>query len=136
MMNETMAREVREARAAGIRALNSLRKAQGYLDSARGWGILDMLGGGMISSLIKHSKLSDAQRCIDQAQYDLDAFRRELADVNLPYAEIDGFLTFADFFFDGFLADLMVQSRINDAREKLEDACRRVEDVLRQLPKV
>ena len=136
MMNETMAREVREARAAGIRALNSLRKAQDYLNSARGWGILDMLGGGMISSLIKHSKLSDAQRCIDQAQYDLDAFRRELADVNLPYAEIDGFLTFADFFFDGFLADLMVQSRINDAREKLEDACRRVEDVLRQLPKV
>ena len=136
MMNETMAREIREARAAGIRALNSLRKAQDYLNSARGWGILDMLGGGMISSLIKHSKLSDAQRCIDQAQYDLDAFRRELADVNLPYAEIDGFLTFADFFFDGFLADLMVQSRINDAREKLEDACRRVEDVLRQLPKV
>lgn len=136
MMNETMAREVREARAAGIRALNSLRKAQDYLNSARGWGILDMLGGGMISSLIKHSKLSDAQRCIDQAQYDLDAFRRELADVNLPFAEIDGFLTFADFFFDGFLADLMVQSRINDAREKLEDACRRVEDVLRQLPKV
>ena len=136
MMNETMAREVREARTAGIRALNSLRKAQDYLNSARGWGILDMLGGGMISSLIKHSKLSDAQRCIDQAQYDLDAFRRELADVNLPYAEIDGFLTFADFFFDGFLADLMVQSRINDAREKLEDACRRVEDVLRQLPKV
>ena len=136
MMNETMAREVREARAAGIRALNSLRKAQGYLDSARGWGILDMLGGGMISSLIKHSKLSDAQRCIDQAQYDLDAFRRELADVNLPYAEIDGFLTFADVFFDGFLADLMVQSRINDAREKLEDACQQVEDVLRQLPKV
>lgn len=136
MMNETMAREIREARAAGIRALNSLRKAQDYLNSARGWGILDMLGGGMISSLIKHSKLSDAQRCIDQAQYDLDAFRRELADVNLPFAEIDGFLTFADFFFDGFLADLMVQSRINDAREKLEDACRRVEDVLRQLPKV
>lgn len=136
MMNETMAREIREARAAGIRALNSLRKAQDYLNSARGWGILDMLGGGMISSLIKHSKLSDAQRCIDQAQYDLDAFRRELADVNLPFAEIDGFLTFADFFFDGFLADLMVQSRINDARAKLEDACRRVEDVLRQLPKV
>ena len=37
---------------------------------------------------------------------------------------------------DGFLADLMVQSRINDAREKLEDACQQVEDVLRQLPKV
>ena len=133
MMNETMAREIREARAAGIRALNSLRKAQDYLNSARGWGILDMLGGGMISSLIKHSKLSDAQRCIDQAQYDLDAFRRELADVNLPYAEIDGFLTFADFFFDGLLSDLIVQSRIRDAIARLDDACRQVEDVLYRL---
>ena len=98
MMNETMKQEVREARAAGIRALNSLRQAQRCLDSARGWGVLDILGGGLITNLVKHSKLSDAQRCIDQAQYDLDAFRRELADVNLPYAEIDGVLTFADFF--------------------------------------
>ena len=35
MMNADMAREVREARAAGIRALNSLRRAEKALDSAR-----------------------------------------------------------------------------------------------------
>ena len=133
-MSKTMTQEVREARAAGIRALNSLRRAQSDLNSARNWGIFDLLGGGMISSLVKHSKLSDAQRHIDQARYDLDVFRRELADVNVPDVQIDGFLSFADFFFDGFLADFMVQSRINDARARLEDACRRVEDVLRQLP--
>ena len=131
-----MAREVREARAAGIRALNSLRKAEKHLDSARTWGIFDLLGGGLITSLVKHSKLDDARSDIEQARYDLEDFCEELQDVDLPDVHIDELLTFADFFFDGFLADLMVQSRINDAREKLEDACRRVEDVLRQLPKV
>ena len=136
MMNTAMANEVREARAAGIQALNSLRRAQRHLDSARSWGLLDLFGGGLVSSLLKHSKIDDARRCIDEAQYDLDVFRRELADVHLPDIKIDGFLSFADFFFDGFLADFMVQRRINEARARLEIACRRVEDVLRQLPKV
>ncbi len=133
-MSMNMTQEVREARAAGIRALNSLRRAQEYLNSARNWGIWDILGGGMISSLMKHSKLNDAQRCIDQARYDLDDFRRELMDINVPDVQIDGFLGFADFFFDGLFADFMVQSRINESRQRLEEACRRVEDVLRQLP--
>ena len=134
MMNADMAREVREARAAGIRALNSLRRAQKALDTARGWGIMDMLGGGLISSLIKHSKVDDARYYVEQAQYDLEDFCRELKDVDLPDVRIDGFLTFADFFFDGFLADFLVQRRINEARSQLDRACRQVEDVLRQLP--
>ena len=134
MMNETMAREIREARAAGIRALNSLRKAQDYLNSARGWGILDMLGGGMISTLVKHSKLESAREYLDQAEYDLQVFRRELADIRLPDVQIGGMLAFADFFFDGFLADLLVQRRINEARRRIDEARRRVEDILRRLP--
>ena len=51
MTNENLAREVREARNAGIRALNSLRKAEQHLDSARGWGIFDILGGGTITQV-------------------------------------------------------------------------------------
>ena len=136
MMNADMAREVREARSAGIRALNSLRRAEKALDSARGWGIMDMLGGGMISGLIKHSKINDAQSYVDQARHDLEDFCRELRDVQLPEVRIDGLLSFADFFFDGFLADFLVQRRINEAREQLGRACRQVEDVLRQLPNV
>ncbi len=133
MTNVNMEKEIREARAAGIRALNSLRQAQKHLDSARGWGIFDMLGGGMISSLVKHSKLGDAQRCVEQAQYDLRDFCRELEDVDLPDVRIDDLLTFADFFFDGFLADFLVQQRINEARAQIDRACRQVEDVLYRL---
>ena len=111
MMNRE--KELREAREAGARALNSLREAKQHMDSARGWGIFDMLGGGTLSTLIKHSRMDDARRFVEEAQYDLRAFQRELADVRLPDVHIDGFMTFADFFFDGFLADFLVQRRIN-----------------------
>ena len=43
------------------------------------------------------------------------------------------FLTFADFFFDGFLADVMVQSKINNAKKQVDEAIRRVEEVLVKL---
>ena len=70
MMNQRAMRDVREAREAGLRALDSLEKARGALDSARGWGVFDMLGGGMLSTLVKHSKLDDARHYLDQAEYD------------------------------------------------------------------
>lgn len=42
-------------------------------------------------------------------------------------------MTFADFFFDGFLADVMVQSKINNAKKQVDEAIRRVEEVLVKL---
>ena len=47
--------------------------------------------------------------------------------------EISGFLTFADFFFDGLISDLFVQSRISDAKRQVNEAIYRVETVLGQL---
>ena len=131
--NVNLAKEVQEARYAGLRALDSLRAAQKALESARGWGIFDILGGGTISTLVKHSKLDRAREHIENAQYALKKFRRELADVDLPDVWIDGLLTFADFIFDGFFADLLVQQRINEARRQIERTCRQVEDILRRL---
>ena len=91
--NVNLAKEVQEARYAGLRALDSLRAAQKALESARGWGIFDILGGGTISTLVKHSKLDRAREHIENAQYALKTFRRELADVDLPDVRIDGLLT-------------------------------------------
>ena len=129
-------KERQEAIDAGNRALRSLRLAQKDLNSARGWGIYDMLGGGMISSLIKHSKMNDAQSHMQQAKFDLESFSRELSDVSshidLSFNVAD-FLSFADYFFDGFLADWFMQDRINTARSQVDDAIRRVEYILQRL---
>lgn len=129
-------RERREAIQAGLRARSSLENALDALNSARGWGIYDMLGGGLISSLIKHSKMDKASGYIEAAKADLVLFSRELgdlrefADVNLSTGDFWGF---ADWFFDGLFSDWMMQGRINDARRQVQDAILRVNDILDRL---
>lgn len=131
--------EIREAIRAGERALDSLREAQDSLGSARGWGLFDLFGGGSIVGLIKHAKLGDARESLNRARYDLECFGRELSDVRDLQGlkiEIGDFLTFADFFFDGFLADIMVQSKIRQAQENLDTAILRVENMLDRLRRI
>ena len=61
-------KECREALDAGNRALDSLKNAKSCLDSARNWGIWDMLGGGLLSGLMKRAKISDAEEQINRAE--------------------------------------------------------------------
>ena len=129
-------KEKQEAIDAGNKALKSLRKAQENLDSAKGWGIFDMLGGGFLSTMVKHSKVDQAKENMEQAKYDLRSFSKELNDVNIACnlnIETGDFLSFADWFFDGLIVDWMMQDRINQASQQVEEAIRRVEEILRQL---
>ena len=61
-------KERNEAIASGERALTSLRAAREELRSAGNWGLVDLFGGGMISGLVKHSKMGNAQRYMEQAK--------------------------------------------------------------------
>ena len=127
-------RERQEAIDAGERALDSLYGVRKELESAGNWGLLDMFGGGMFTTFVKHSKMNDAQRYMERAKRDLAAFSRELADVSETLNINSGdFLTFADYFFDGFVADMMVQSRIRDAQRQVDDDIYRVESILSRL---
>ena len=94
------------------------------------------VGGKSISGLVKHVKIDNARQSLNRAKADLNRFSKELSDVRDLQGlniEIGDFLTFADFFFDGFLADILVQSKIRQAQDKIDDAIIRVEEVLRQL---
>ena len=129
-------KEIREAVISGEKALVSLKDAKRYLDSARSWSVVDIFGGDTISGIMKHMKVSNANKYIEDAKRDLMAFRDELDDIrDIEGLNIDigGFLTFADFFFDGLIADIFVQSKINDARRQVQEAIARVEGILRQL---
>ena len=136
MSNEVMKKEMMEAIQAGERALFSLRASEGKLDSAKNWGIFDMLGGGLISGLVKHSNLEEASGYLEDAKRNILLFQKELKDVQEVVElkiEIDGFLSFADFFFDGIVADYLVQSKISEARSQVQDAAIRVERLLQEL---
>ena len=136
MSDYMLDKEIDEAIASGERALLSLKEAQNKLNSARNWGIFDMLGGGLITDIIKHSKMNDASAYLEEAKRDLLVFQRELQDVQGAIdlkVEVDGFLTFADFFFDGIIMDYVVQSKIAEARRQIEQAIPLVEKLVNDL---
>ena len=114
--------QIEEAIAVGKEAMLALDKVERYLTSARNWGILDILGGDMITSWIKRSKMSKAQQYIQEAQMHLSYFQKELADVNLNASDLAGFgqmSGFFDVFLDDLIVDLYVQNKIAEARQKL-----------------
>lgn len=126
-------KELGEAIAAGDRALFRADQIAGELSSAEGWGTWDLLGGGLLTDLAKHSHLDQAQSDVEQLQVDLDRFRTELADVEVHadiQAQVDGFLRFADFFFDGLFADWAVLDQIGRAQSQTEQTRARIQQVL------
>lgn len=134
--NYLRGKEIREAVQAGQEALDYLSRARDCLDSAGNWGLLDMFGGGLLSTFVKHSKMNDAEELVQQARSALKRFQRELMDVDTIsefHIETGDFLSFADYFFDGLIADWLVQSRINDAKRQVDNAIQKVSYIMNQL---
>lgn len=118
-------KELSEAIRAGKDVLASLEGVLASLESARNWGTWDMLGGGLISTIVKHDRIDDARDGIHEVQAQLTSFVRELADVGERIQlgiEIGEFETFADYFFDSLIFDWAVQSKINASLERTLNA--------------
>ena len=128
--------EIREAIRAADDALMCLNDARQCLQSAGNWGIMDMLGGGILSTFIKHNKMGRAEQQLADARSALRRFAGELRDVESVVdvdLRIDDFLSFADYFFDGLIADWMMQKRINDAKRQVTEAINRVGQIRARL---
>jgi hypothetical protein len=129
-------REIKQAIMAGNSVLNSLERAADALNTAENWGTYDMFGGGIISSMEKHSSIDEAVDYINDARDKLDRFRRELSDVNLSIdvtVDISSFDKFADYFFDGIFVDWNVQSKIEDSQYSLKSTIYKVQRVIDNL---
>jgi DNA repair exonuclease SbcCD ATPase subunit len=133
---ESSARSIREGISACNRALPSLARAIGNMESARSWGIWDIMGGGFLSTAVKHSRIDNMRQEIKGVEREIRALNTNLSYINLPSdmdIEIGGFATFADYFFDGLFADLFVQGKIKDSLNKLRDTydkINRIKDAL------
>lgn len=128
--------EINQAVQAGNLVLAKIKEAEHSLDDAHGWGTFDLLGGGLISDVMKHSHLEDAQSAIGEVQSLLHHFHSELADIKMEEdinIHIGGFTKFADFFFDGLLSDWMVHSKINSSIDAVAELQSKVDKVLYQL---
>ncbi|EAQ77760.1 hypothetical protein [Blastopirellula marina] len=127
-------KELKEAISAGNTALRSLEQVRSELQAAENWGTWDMLGGGTMTTWAKHTRIDSAKREAETAQRDLRRFQKELADadqrLHVSLDEIGGFSTFADYFFDGLIADWIVQSKIQTAAAACDAAIQNVTSAL------
>jgi len=133
---ESQKKELREAVSAGNTARRTAEQVLESLSSAEGWGTWDLLGGGLLADMAKHSHLDDAQGAVEQLQRQLRRFKTELADVTIHadmQVNVDGFLRFADYFFDGLFADWTVMSRISQSQSQVQNTLGQVERVLSRL---
>ena len=132
-------REIREAVQAGNTALKQAGAVLESLDSARGWSTMDRVGGGIWSDLAKYDHLDEAQEQVEQLQVDLRRFKTELADVEINadiQVTIEGFLRFADFFFDNLFTDWEVRDRIDQSIDQVRDTKRQIQRVLDKLERM
>ena len=133
---ENRIKEIQEAVNTGETALHTAEGVLKALDSAEGWSHWDILGGGLLVDAAKYNSLNNAQTQVEQLQEDLRRFKTELTDVTVESdlkVSIDGFLQFADFFFDGLFADLAVMEHINKSQERVEKTRDEIRSVLSRL---
>lgn len=133
---ESQKKDLQEAISAGNAALSTTQQVLSSLDSAEGWGTWDLFGGGLVADLAKHSHLDEAQGAIEQLQSQLRRFKTELADVTIQadmQVNVDGFLRFADYFFDGLFADWAVLDKINQSQSQVQNTKSQIASVLSRL---
>ena len=129
-------RELQEALEAGREAEELVEDVLDSLSSAESWGTFDILGGGMLADAVKYSHLDDAQSLIEDLQDQLRRFKTELADVTIDSEmniQIDGFLQFADYFFDDLFTDWAVMEEIHDSQQQVEETRDQILKVLEKL---
>ncbi|TDL34890.1 hypothetical protein E2R51_03975 [Jeotgalibacillus sp. S-D1] len=136
---ELLETEISEAHEAGLKSVQALNKAAGYLNSAKSMSTWDtFLGGGLIATAMKHSSLNESEDAIHKAQLELHRFEAELQDVNESVTEglkVDrgSFLTFADYFFDDIFTEWTMHSRINSSINNVNKMIDQVETICRDL---
>lgn len=125
--------ELREAEEAGERALKSLYAVREKLNSTKKWVILDLLGGKTISTFVKQSRINEVEVLIEQARIRLTDFQKALRKERICpelQMEVSSFLTFADFAFDNPITDYLVQNRLDNIREEVDDTIQMTEELL------
>lgn len=114
-------------------------QAEAKFKSARNWGFIDIFGGGLITDLIKHSKLNSASYDMNEIANLLSQLQRQLNGLTIPTdyrMRMGGFSSFGDFVFDGAVFDIYMQTKIMsslDQVRQLRNKLIQLNDVLNRM---
>lgn len=128
--------EINEAICYGERALDSIEKAIGKLETAEGWGPADVFEADPATSPFQHSNLDDAREYVEQAQRMLGRFKKEMSDIIMVTGNeitLGAFETFADCFFDNLIYDWVVQSDVRKTLDTVKNTKNQMDRVMSKL---
>lgn len=129
-------KECHEAALAARNVLHTIDEMLKQLRSANGWATWDLLGGGMISGIVKHNRISRSNNLARKLQTELHALEKELKDIKLSanlQTPVSQLLTFADFVFDDLFSDWAIKSRIQQSMRQLEGLQLQIQTILYRL---
>lgn len=110
-------KELKEAKEAANQVIIRIDAGLNQLKSASSWGILDIFGGGLISSLVKRNKIGEANRSLEELSISLKSLNKELSDVDISLPDaIPDMLSdeLFDIVFDNIFTDIRVQGEIKE----------------------
>lgn len=128
--------EIDEAIKAGEEALNAIENTIKELESAQGWGVADILGGGLATTAVKYNHVDKAGHYAEEAQRTLGKFKREMSDITMitgTEIAIGTFEAFADYFFDGLIFDWVVQSEIGKSLDAVKNTKNQTDKAMSRL---
>ncbi len=138
---ENQQREVSEALEAGQKAYDIAEQVVDKLEHVKGWSTVDLIGGSILTDVVKYNGLNEIQEMTKELQGALRGFRTELADVKEEISgdiqiDLGGFLTFADYFFDGLLVDWVVHDKIKEGLDRARRTRGRIGNAMDSLIRV
>lgn len=136
---QQLLREIYEAIEAGQAAKRTLVEAASELNKAHDYSTWDtFLGGGVYATHIKHEKLRVSNTYLHKSQRDLQKFQNELLDLKgIEFrslnVDVDGFVTFSDYFFDDVFSAWSVHSKLNTSRQQVRQVIDDISNALLKL---
>ena len=133
---ENFIRELEEAEISGSEVIRLLYSVEETLQASQGWGTWDIIAGGLVSAMQKHSRIDDARAQMNAVQSMLRKFQRELTDIR-EYMdcniEIGYFSTFADHFFDGLISDFVVQQKVGESLTTVQEMLMHIDRIIHRI---
>ena len=133
---ENFIRELEEAEVSGSEVIRLLYSVEEALQVAQGWGTWDIIAGGSVPTVEKHSRIDDARAQMNAVQSMLRKFQRELTDIGEYmdcHIEIGRFSTFADYFFDGLISDFVVQQKVRESLTTVQEMLLHIDRIIHRI---
>lgn len=131
--------EMAKAAQAADAARQALLQTEDKLGSASSWNAYDtFFGGGMIATVMEHSRLDDAAAAAGEADRRMAVLRTDLTELDQvertsPLITLSSATKFVDMWFDNIFTDLAVRDRIKQAQQKVTQSLQLVSAVEERL---